>query len=360
MPTWGELLKEFQAYTQRGQRPDFDAVRRKYLVALSRHTGRATILYSTKFATPGPAMPDLLSINDEDLQGLMEVMHGLTNPKLDLILHSPGGTIEAAEAIVLYLRSKFADIRVIVPNLAMSAATMISCAANRVVMGKHSFLGPIDPQFILNTAIGQRSVSAEAIREQFELAQKECKDPSNLGAWIPMLNQYGPDLLIKCEHACKMSKTLVQSWLAQYMFNGQHAAGKRKAAKIAKWLARHRNFRTHGRHIPREAVEKQGMIVDHLEADSTLQDLVLSVFHATNLTFNGTPVVKIIENHEGHAFIKAMNINVPFQGMPQIAIQPGPQQPPQPIVPIVPTPIPAPVQLPPQPTQAPPQPPPPA
>jgi hypothetical protein len=315
---------------------DFDAVRRKYLVELSQYSGRAIILYSTKFATPGPASPDLLSINDEDLQGLMEVTHGLTNLNLDLILHSPGGTIEAAEALVLYLRSKFQHIRVVVPNLAMSAATMISCAGNRVLMGKHSFLGPIDPQFILNTATGPRSVSAEAVREQFELARRECKDPANLGAWIPMLSQYGPDLLIKCEHARAMSKSLVQTWLAQYMFKGD-ARAKRKAAKIAKWLGRHRYFKTHGRHIPREALEKQGMLIDHLETDQKLQDLVLSVFHATNLTFNGTPVVKIIENHEGHAFIKMVNVGVPFQGPPQIAIQP--------IVPITPTPaVPAPPQ----------------
>jgi hypothetical protein len=331
MPTWGELLKEIQGQRQRGQPPDFDAVRRRYLIALSRHTGRATILYSSKFATPaGPVSPDLLSINDEDLQGLMEVTHGLANPNLDLILHSPGGTIEAAEAFVLYLRSKFDHIRVVVPQLAMSAATMISCAGNRILMGKHSFLGPIDPQFILNTAMGPRSVSAEAIREQFELAQKECKDPANLGAWIPMLSQYGPDLLIKCEHACAMSKTLVQSWLAQYMFSGD-ARAKKKAEKIAKWLARHRYFKTHGRHIPRAALEKQGMLIGHLEADQKLQDLALSVFHATNLTFTNTPVVKIIENHEGRAFIK---VSVQFQGMPQIALQPvEPVVPPRPVGP---------------------------
>ncbi len=330
MPTWGEILNELTA--SRDPRK-FDAVRRKYLVQLSQHTGRATILYSSKFATPGtPVSPDLLSINDEDLQGLMEVTHGIDNPNLDLILHSPGGTIEAAEALVLYLRSKFSHIRVVVPNLAMSAATMISCASNRVIMGKHSFLGPIDPQFILNTAMGPRSVSAEAIKEQFELAQKECKDPTNLGAWIPMLSQYGPDLLIKCEHACAMSKTLVQSWLAQYMFQGE-AAAKRKAAKIAKWLARHRYFKTHGRHIPREALEKQGLLIDHLETDEVLQDLVLSVFHATNHTFNGSTAVKIIENHEGRAFVKSLNVNIQLQGIPQIAIQPAMPVQPRPVTP---------------------------
>ncbi len=209
-------------------------------------------------------------------------------------------------------------------------------------MGKHSFLGPIDPQFILNTAIGQRIVSAEAIREQFELAQEECKDPAKLGAWIPMLSQYGPDLLVKCKHACAMAKNLVQGWLQLYMFKGD-AAAQTKAADIADWLASHRYFKSHGRHIPRVELEGKGLLIDHLEQDPKLQDLVLSVFHATNHTFNGSGALKIIENHEGRAFVKSANVNIQFQGMPQIAFQP--------IVPVMP-PIPSPPTLPPAPPPA--------
>jgi hypothetical protein len=321
MPTWGGILKELrESQKQPGQtakRPAFDAVRRKYLIALNQHTGRAVILYSTKFATPSAVSPDLLSINDEDLQGLMEVVHGLTNTNLDLILHSPGGSLEACEAFVSYLRSKFEHIRVIVPNLAMSAATMIACSADTIVLGKHSFLGPIDPQLILNTAVGQRMVSAEAILEQFELAQKECTDPAKLGAWIPMLSQYGPDILVKCQHACTMSKTLVQGWLESYMFkNGPQAA--KKSAEISEWLAKHRHFKSHGRHIPRAELENRGLVIEHLEKDQTFQDLVLSVFHATNHTFNGTSAVKIIENHEGHAFMKSTSSGVQ---LPQMALE---------------------------------------
>ena len=328
----GGILAELQA-SQKGNRPpDFDAVRRKYLIELNQYTGRSVILYSTKFAAPSPISPELLSINDEDLQGLMEGTYGLLgNTNLDLILHSPGGSLEAAEAVVSYLRSNFNHIRVVVPNLAMSAATMISCAADRILMGKHSFLGPIDPQFIFNTAVGPRTVSAEAIREQFALAQKECKDPAKLGAWIPMLSQYGPDVLVKCQHACAMSKSLVQGWLEHYMFKGDSAA-KRKAAKIATWLAKHRHFKSHGRHIPRTELESKGLLIERLEEDPKLEDLVLSVFHATNHTFNGTGAVKIIENHEGRAFVKSANVNIQLPGIPQMAFQP--------LVPIAPTPIP--------------------
>lgn len=340
MPTWGQILqelKEAQAQTP-GKPVNFDAVRRKYLVQLSAYTKRATILYSSRFVNPAGASPDSLSINDEDLQGLMEVVHGVDCKELDLILHSPGGQIDAAEAFVIYLRQKFDHIRVIVPSLAMSAAAMIACSSDRIVMGKHSFLGPFDPQFFFNTALNQRMVSAQTIEEQFELAQKDIKDPSKLGAWIPILSQYGPDILVKCRNATALAKSLVEGWLKEYMLKGD-ADGNKKAFEIADWLSTHNNFKSHGRHLSRADLEKKGILIDYLENDQTLQDLVLSVFHATNHMFAGTLSVKIIENHLGHAFVKHLKppqtpigLQIPLQ-LPAQIIQPPKQNPPTPLPP---------------------------
>lgn len=55
-----------------------------------------------------------------------------------MIIHSPGGSAEATEALVKYLRAKFQHIRVIIPYGAMSAPTMLACPADIIVMGKHS------------------------------------------------------------------------------------------------------------------------------------------------------------------------------------------------------------------------------
>lgn len=316
MPTWSGILEELSQSCVEGGPPQFDAIRRKYLASVYRHTGREVILYASKWTQHDPNVsPDVISIVDEDLQGFMEVIHGLSGPNLDLIIHSPGGSLEAVEALVLYLRSKFNHIRVVVPQMAMSAATMIACAADVIVMGKHSFLGPIDPQIIINTPLGQRMVPAQAILEQFYWAQDECKDPGKLGAWLPMLNQYGPDLLVQCQNASDMSRDLVKSWLKTYMFKGNPARG-RKAHTIAEWLSNHDHFKSHGRHIPRTELEKRGINIEHLENDQQTQDLFLSVFHATTHTFNGTSAVKIIENHLGKAFIK--------QAQPMIIQLPGP------------------------------------
>ena len=97
MPTWSEILNELNKTAGQGRPPQFDAVRRKYLTTLYNHTKRETILYASKWTQPAPNVsPDLVSIVDEDIQGIMEVIHGLTGPNLDLILHSPGGSLEAA------------------------------------------------------------------------------------------------------------------------------------------------------------------------------------------------------------------------------------------------------------------------
>ena len=302
MPTWGEILSELKQTEEKGVKPPFDAVRRKYLASAYKKTGRNIILYATKWTQASGINPELLSITDEDIQGLMEVIHGLKGPNLDLILHSPGGSPEATEALVSYLRTKFSDIRVIIPQSAMSAATMLACAANRIVMGKHSFISPIDPQLILHTQVGVQAVPAHAILDQFELAKSECEDPKKLGSWIPILGQYGPALLIQCHNALDLSKKLVSEWLESYMFAGKENA-KGISKKIAAKLADHKEFKSHGRHINRDKAKEIGLIIENLEEDQEFQDLILSVFHATTHTFNGTNAVKIIENQNGKAFI---------------------------------------------------------
>jgi len=105
----------------------------------------------------------------------MSALHGLKNDKLDPILHSPGGSLEATEQIVNYLREKYAHIRVIIPQNAMSAATMIACAADVIVMGKHSAIGPIGPQITIPTETGHFTAPAQSILDEFELAKKEIK-----------------------------------------------------------------------------------------------------------------------------------------------------------------------------------------
>jgi hypothetical protein len=316
MPSWGGVLREIkEATASQPGAPALDVVRRKYLASQHAHSKRAVILYATKWTQHATGVPPtMISVADGDIVGFMEAIHGIEEKELDLILHSPGGSLAAADSIVQYLRSKFTHIRVFVPHAAMSAATMLSCAANEIVMGKHSFLGPIDPQLILGTPLGQRAIPAKALLDQFNRAKDECrKDPLNLPVWVPMLQQYGPDMLVQCENVSVLSQKLVEQWLRTWMLNGVQD-GPAKAAAIAAWLADHGEHKLHGKYINREELRAKGVNVVNLEDDKKQQDFILSIFHATAHTFNQSHAVKIVENHRGAAFIEQAQMVVTQAG----------------------------------------------
>jgi len=337
VPTWGELLKELKGLQEThtadpkafGDQSPYDVLRRRYLKALSERTGRATIVYATAWLEPkqGTSGADV-SIGLGDMQGFMEAVSNVEERELDLILHSPGGTAEAAEAIVEYLRTRFDHIRVFVPVAAMSAATMVALGADEIVMGAHSQLGPIDPQFSIITPEGPRSAPAQAIKDQFDLAKEECKaDQGALAAWLPILRSYGPGLLAQCDHQRALAEELVARWLERYMLSGV-ADPAAAAAAAAAWFSYFSEFKSHGRRVSREAARAQGINVTDLEADDALQDAVLSVHHAIAHTLSLTPTTKLIENQHGRAFIQIIQQQVVVGvGPGSTQAQPASQQP---------------------------------
>jgi ClpP class serine protease len=65
---------------------------------------------------------------------------------IDLILHTPGGLVLAAEQIAFALRNHPARVTVFVPHYAMSGGTMLALAADEIYMDENAVLGPVDPQ----------------------------------------------------------------------------------------------------------------------------------------------------------------------------------------------------------------------
>ncbi|MFA5805808.1 MAG: hypothetical protein WC879_14315 [Melioribacteraceae bacterium] len=310
MPTWGQILNEINQELSRGNPIAFDTIRNKYIKELFDYTHRNTIIYASRW-TSGDMPANLISLNDEDLQAFMESIHGLQGRELDLMIHTGGGSAEATDSIVTYLRQKFDHIRIIIPQAAMSAGTMLACCADEIIMGKHSFIGPIDPQFILNTSIGIQVVPAHAILQQFKKAQEDCAtNPKNLNSWFPMLSQYGPALLVQCQNQIDFGRDLVKNWLENFMFKGEDGV---KAEFISEYLSTHDNFKTHGKHINKEIAKDIGMKIIDVEEDQVLQEKILSAFHATLLTFQ-TNSVKIVCNHNGNAYIK----RIPMPTLPTL------------------------------------------
>jgi ClpP class serine protease len=65
---------------------------------------------------------------------------------IDMVLHTPGGLVLAAQQIAFALKRHRGDVTVFVPHYAMSGGTLVALAADRIVMDSNAVLGPVDPQ----------------------------------------------------------------------------------------------------------------------------------------------------------------------------------------------------------------------
>ena len=291
MPTFMELM-ELVA----NQGADVHALRQGFIEQLHRKNGRALILYA---ANPRPTRTGvrLAMVNDDDIQALMEVLCGVKERALDLIIDSNGGDPLAADAVVNYLREKFDHVRIIVPRRAMSAATMIACGGDEIMMARHGFLGPIDLQIGLDGEM----VSAHEVLEQFELVRGTFGDDMK-SFWDGPGMEYFPVLLVQCQNALDVGADVAAQHLQAHMFRGR-ADGEKQANEVAANLADHGKHKAHGRRLSRSYIRSLGLNVTELEGDQEMQDLVLSIFHCGLIAFQFNPaLMKLVQNHAGRCW----------------------------------------------------------
>jgi membrane-bound ClpP family serine protease len=294
MPNWNQLSDELKA---RGSAHDI--VRREYLGKLHEITGRNVIAYYSGWLQKGALQKHgvVFGLDDGDKNGFMTTIHEMDRTLgLDLILHTPGGSTSALESLVDYLREMFGtNMRAIVPQLAMSAGTMLALACKEIVMGKHSSLGPIDPQ------VG--GVAAHAILEEFLRAQQESLQHQNLALiWQPIIQKYGPTMIGACQKSIKWSEDMTRVWLKSGMFKDDPEVDQ-KTERVMNELGSHAFTLAHDRHISMKKAREMGLNVSSLEDNHALQDAVLSVHHLFIQTLSATPAYKIVENHKGIAFV---------------------------------------------------------
>jgi hypothetical protein len=303
MPSWIDLLNQITALPN-------DAAKSQWLNTQTFNTlqsigarrgNRNVLFYSSAFLQKQTLPPALTQITHEDINGFMSTMHGLQWDRgLTLLMHTPGGVANAAEAIVQYLHSKFTDIEVVVPTFAMSAGTMISLAANRIVMGRQSQLGPIDPQL----PIAGRYVSARAIVDQFDRAKREITGDLRLAhAWAPILQSLGPALLVEAQNALDYGERMVAGWLAQRMFGGQ-ANASQMGDTTAAYFNDANVHKSHGRRIDRAEARAQNVVVEDLENNDDLQDDVLTAYHLMTIAYEQGPAAKMIWGAHRVSWIK--------------------------------------------------------
>lgn len=236
---------------------------RQTLIRIIREkTGRPLICYVCAAAA---------LIDRDDTVFFVDLLHNI-NPgaDIDLLLHVAGGDIDAAEKLISIIRTRVGAgaLRVIVPDFAKSAGTLMALGSDRILMSDTSELGPIDPQITLNDGHGNLIPhSVQSYLDAYEAhAAALSKNPDDVVAKM-MLNKLDPATVKLFEAVRTRATRLAEDQLKLGMFrSGGNFTG------VAGQLIDTKRWLTHGQMIGWLDATRIGLTVDYLEpSDETWQ-----------------------------------------------------------------------------------------
>jgi hypothetical protein len=191
------------------------------------------------------------------------------------------------------------DVRAIIPQISMSAGTMMALSCNEILMGKQSNLGLIDPQM--------GGVACQAVLDEFQKAKDDIKaNPQSAALWQVIISKYHPTFLGACQNSIDWSEKLAYDWLKRNMCKGD----AEKTKKILREFSDHKTNKSHSRHISKDKCKEIGLSIIDMETDNDVQDLILTVHHSFMHTFAHSTATKIVENHLGVAYIESLPIQM--------------------------------------------------
>ncbi|SPD88196.1 SDH family Clp fold serine proteinase [Micropruina glycogenica] len=234
-----------------------------------------------------------LQIERTDVVAMVDLLHNITpGTPIDLLLNSPGGDIDAAEKLILLIRKRAgsAPVRVIVPDYAKSAATLIALGANTIVMSDTSELGAIDPQVDLADSNGHlQTLSAQSYLDAFHLHADRLKEDPNDPVARLMLSKMEPATVRKLERMTKRSRSIAEALLGQSMIKDTD-----QAAEIAKNLSDTDKWHSHGQMISHETARGLGLDITYLAPHDDLWARYWRLFSLQLWSANGK--VKLFES----------------------------------------------------------------
>lgn len=191
------------------------------------------------------------------------------NGSIDLLLHTPGGDIDAAEKLmsILRLRVGIGRLRVVVPDFAKSAGTLMAIGADSIVMSDTSELGPIDPQ--VTFVDGEGDGAAQSVQTYLDAYEKVSedfrRDPTDVAAQL-LLNKFEPARIVHFEAVKARARDFAENQLKRM------CREKGNYTSVAAKLLDTRQWRSHGQVINADAAEKLGLTIQRLPCDDALWD----------------------------------------------------------------------------------------
>ncbi len=234
-------------------------------------------------------------ISSLDIGPIHTVLSSINRAReLNVILHSPGGDGTVIEKMVEMCRDhlpmKGGKLRVIVPNIAKSAATVFALGADEIIMGYCSELGPIDPQVIVSNGGVASYVSAfafvgarDALMEKIALAEKN-KEPTT--ALLTQLASLNVPYVFEMDSQIQFAEKTATRLLAKYMLKPEYEAEKERnkaAGEIAKMLLSKQLFPSHSHFIGAKTARAMGLNIDVLDRSDSLWKLIWEYYNRAEI-----------------------------------------------------------------------------
>ncbi len=264
-----------------------DTRRKELLGQIEALTNTRVVAY---IANPN-ASPNFIDHNDPIF--FNDVLEDVGNSeRLDLIIDSPGGEPNIAEKLAVMCREYCKEFRVIVPNSAKSAATMLALASDEILMGYLSELGPIDPQLRVVTPQGQITyVPAQSVIDSLGILNSALQQGVDARAIIALVQKIEPPLLDVAQKALNFSQQFAEVWLSKHMLKDD----KEKAKAVAEAIADNRRWLSHGKRIGYRAARGLGLNVRFIPKSQNLWKLIWEYYGRAIHHLNNTSAIKLFE-----------------------------------------------------------------
>jgi ATP-dependent protease ClpP protease subunit len=223
----------------------------KDIESLDTETPRRLLVYIGNIANPNS------QINPTHTVPLADALAAIGKTEnLDLMIHTLGGSGETAEKIVEMCRNHCSgEFRVIIPNMAKSAGTLIALGADKIVMGHCSEVGPIDPQIRITVGNSPQMVSAWTfIHARDELTKKvneSIAKGENPSAHLQQLATIDSVFVKHCEQIMEFAKKVGRKWIAGRLMSKSIPPmdAEAKADEVIDFLSNVEKHISHGRLI---------------------------------------------------------------------------------------------------------------
>lgn len=207
-----------------------------------------------------------------------------TEDTVSIVLRTGGGSAETTERMVAVLRKHYKIVNFIVPDIAMSAGTIFCMSGDRIYMDYASTLGPIDPQ-VPTPDTGDYVPALGYLDKVEEITAKGQLAPAD----VVLLKSLDLAKLALFEQAKDLSVDLLKKWLVEYKFKnwtkhrttnpGDNVTEEEKserAEQIARDLANHRKWRSHGRSLDLVKLRELRIEIDDYSDTQSLRNAVRS------------------------------------------------------------------------------------